>query len=74
VRANPIPAAAIVAGGPVVEAILIGAGVFRYTFASLGNIPEWLPLLYANAVPFAIRLAEAAIQASDSAPARERAR
>jgi hypothetical protein len=61
VRANPIPAAALIVAGSTVEAILIAAGVFRYTYASLGNIPLWLPLLYANAVPFAIRLAEAAL-------------
>lgn len=56
---NLIPAVALVVLGPAVEAILIAAGVFRYTHASLGNIPLWLPLLYANAVPFAIRLTEA---------------
>jgi hypothetical protein len=61
VRANPIPAIALVLAGSVVESVLIAADVFRYTDASLGNIPVWLPLLYANAVPFAIRLAEAAV-------------
>jgi hypothetical protein len=55
---NALPASALVVLGPAVEAILIAAGVFRYTHASLGNIPLWLPLLYANAVPFAIRLAD----------------
>jgi hypothetical protein len=68
-RANPVPAVAIVVAGPAVESILIASGVFRYTHASLGNIPLWLPLLYANAVPFAIRLTEAAM-----AIARRRAR
>jgi hypothetical protein len=57
---NALPAGALVVLGPAVEAILIAAGVFRYTHASLGNIPLWLPLLYANAVPFALRLTEAA--------------
>lgn len=60
VRANAIPAAALVVAGPVVEAILISAGVFSYETASLGNVPLWLPLLYANAVAFAVRLAETA--------------
>ena len=59
-RANPVPAAALVVAGPVVEAVLIAAHVFRYTHASLGNIPVWLPLLYACAVPFAVRLTETA--------------
>jgi hypothetical protein len=57
---NLLPAVALVLLGPAVEAILIATGVFGYTYASLGNIPLWLPLLYANAVPFAIRLTEAA--------------
>jgi hypothetical protein len=57
---NWLPGAALVVLGPGVEAVLIAAGVFRYTHASLGNIPLWLPLLYANAVPFAVRLTEAA--------------
>jgi hypothetical protein len=61
VRANPIPSIALVIAGPVVESVLIAAHVFRYTHASLGNIPLWLPLLYANAVPFAVRLAETAV-------------
>jgi len=61
VRANPLPAIALVISGPVVEAILVAAHVFRYTHASLGNIPIWLPLLYANAVPFAVRLTETAL-------------
>jgi hypothetical protein len=57
---NTLPTTALIVLGPAVEAILIAAGVFRYAHASLGNIPLWLPLLYANAVPFAIRLTEAA--------------
>ena len=61
VRATPIPAVALIVSGPVVESVLIAAHVFRYTHASLGNIPVWLPLLYANAVPFAVRLAETAL-------------
>jgi hypothetical protein len=57
---NRLPAAALVVLGPAVEAAVIAAGIFRYTHASLGSIPLWLPLLYANAVPFAIRLTESA--------------
>lgn len=64
-RANPIPAAALVVCGSVVETVLIAAGVFHYTHASLGNVPLWLPLLYANAVPFAVRLTEAAMNTSE---------
>jgi hypothetical protein len=60
-RANPLPAAALIVGGPVVESILIRAGLFQYAGASLGNVPVWLPLLYANAVPFAVRFAESAL-------------
>jgi hypothetical protein len=56
VRANPAPAIALVTGGSIVEIVLIALGVFDYSVASLGNIPVWLPLLYANAVPFAVRL------------------
>jgi hypothetical protein len=59
---NHIPALALVIAGPAVEAILIAAGVFRYTNATMGNIPLWLPLLYGNAVPFAIRLTEVALE------------
>ena len=59
--ANAVPAVALIISGPVVESILIAAHVFRYTHASLGNIPLWLPLLYANAVPFAVRLTETAL-------------
>jgi len=58
VRSNAVPAVALVVGGPVVETILVSAGVFRYTHASLGEVAVWLPLLYANAVPFAVRLTE----------------
>lgn len=61
VRANPLPAIGLIAGGPVVESILIATGFFAYAHASLGNVPLWLPLLYANAVPFAVRLAESAL-------------
>jgi Protein of unknown function (DUF2878) len=61
VRANPVPAVALVVAGPVVESILISANVFSYARASLGNFPIWLPLLYANAIPFAVRLAETAL-------------
>lgn len=61
VRASPLPAMALIAGGPAVESILIATGLFGYASASLGNIPWWLPLLYANAVPFAVRLAESAL-------------
>jgi hypothetical protein len=60
-RANALPAVALVVSGPAVEAILIHSHVFAYTHASLGNIPLWLPLLYANAVPFAVRLTETAM-------------
>jgi hypothetical protein len=59
---NQIPALALVVVGPAVEAILIASGLFGYTHASLGNIPLWLPLLYGNAVPFAIRLTEFALE------------
>ena len=59
VRANPIPSVALVVAGPVVETILVSAGVFRYTHASMGKVALWLPLLYANAIPFAVRLTEA---------------
>ena len=58
---NQIPALALVIIGPAVEAILIASGAFRYSYASMGNIPVWLPLLYGNAVPFAIRLTEVAL-------------
>jgi hypothetical protein len=61
VAANPIPAAGIVALGPLGEASLIAAGVFSYAEPQLGSIPVWLPLLWASAVPFAIRLTEAAL-------------
>ncbi len=61
VRANAAPAIALVTGGSIVEAVLIVFGVFDYSVASLGNIPVWLPLLYANAIPFAVRLTETAL-------------
>jgi len=61
-RGNAIPAAALVIAGPVVETSLIHAGLFHYTHASLGNVALWLPLLYANAVPFGVRLTEAAVE------------
>lgn len=60
-RANHIAAAGLVVLGPAVEAVLIAAGLFRYTNASLGNVPVWLPLLYASAIPFAVRLTESAL-------------
>lgn len=60
VRPNMVAAAALMIAGPVVEAVLIEAGLFRYTRASLGSVALWLPLLYANAVPFALTLAGAA--------------
>ena len=63
--ANPIPSIALVIAGPAVESILIAAHVFRYTHASLENIPLWLPLLYANAVPFAVRLAESTLSSGE---------
>jgi len=63
-RPNMVPAVALVVLGSATEAILIASGVFRYTHASLGNIPLWLPLLYANAIPFAVALTEAAIEES----------
>jgi hypothetical protein len=59
---GPLPAAALVVGGPLVETILVASGVFRYTHASLGKVALWLPLLYANAIPFAFRLSEAALR------------
>ena len=61
-RPNIVPAVALVVLGSTTEAILIAAGVFRYTYASLGNIPLWLPLLYANAIPFAVALTEASLE------------
>ena len=61
VPANLLPALALVVLGPLVETILVSAGVFSYTHASLGKVAIWLPLLYANAVPFAIRLTETAL-------------
>jgi hypothetical protein len=59
---NQVPALALVIVGPAVEAILIASGVFHYTDATMGNIPLWLPLLYGNAVPLAIRLTEVALE------------
>lgn len=64
VRANPAPALALVIGGTVVETVLIALGVFDYSVASLGHVPVWLPLLYANAVPFGVRLTETALWSS----------
>lgn len=64
VRANRIPAAGLVVLGPSVESILIASGVFRYSNATLGNVPVWLPLLYANAIPFAVRLSESTLAMS----------
>ena len=61
VRANPVPAIALVVGGTVVETVLIALGVFDYSVASLGHVPVWLPLLYANAFPFGVRLTETAL-------------
>ena len=61
-RPNIVPAVALVVLGSATEAVLIASGVFGYTHASLGNIPLWLPLLYANAIPFAVALTEAAIE------------
>ncbi|MFY9587340.1 MAG: hypothetical protein WAT66_07800 [Actinomycetota bacterium] len=61
VRANPAPAIALITGGTIVETVLIALGVFDYSVASLGNVPVWLPLLYANAIPFAVRLTETAL-------------
>jgi hypothetical protein len=59
---NQIPALALVIAGPAVEAILISSGVFDYTYATMGPIPLWLPALYANAIPFAIRLTEMTLE------------
>jgi hypothetical protein len=61
-RPNIVPAVALVVLGSTTEAILIACGVFRYTYASLGSIPLWLPLLYANAIPFAVALTEASLE------------
>lgn len=62
VRRNPLPAALLVAGGPAIEAVLSGAGLFSYTRPQLLGIPAWLPLLYLHAVPFAVRLTETALR------------
>jgi len=59
--ASPAPAIALVAGGTIVETVLIALGVFDYSVASLGHVPVWLPLLYANAFPFGVRLTETAL-------------
>lgn len=61
VAANPVPALLLVTVGPLVEAVLIAGDLFRYSPATLGEIPLWLPLLYAGAVPFAVRLGETAL-------------
>ena len=61
--ANMVPALALVALGPLVESMLIAAGVFEYSTSQLGPIPAWLPLLYVNIVPFVVRAAEAAVTA-----------
>ena len=62
VRRNPAPAALLVAGGPLLEAILSGADLFSYATSDFLGLPAWLPLLYLHAVPFAIRLTETALQ------------
>jgi hypothetical protein len=58
--ANMVPAAMLVIGGPVMEASLSAAGLFAYASPDIAGVPLWLPLLYMNAVPFAVRTIEAA--------------
>lgn len=70
VRANPVPSVALVIGGTLVETALISLDVFDYSVASLGHVPVWLPLLYANAIPFGVRLTETALWFSRSAERR----
>jgi hypothetical protein len=70
VRRIPLPAIALVSGGVIVETILIAAGIFDYANASLGKVAVWLPLLYANAVPFGVRLTETALWVSRAAERR----
>jgi hypothetical protein len=60
VRANAWPATGLMLGGPLIEAWLVAAGLFRY--ARTSTIPVWLPLLYAHGVPLALRGAELAVR------------
>jgi hypothetical protein len=68
VRRNPIPAAMLVVGGPLLEAALSAADLFSYTTTQFLGLPAWLPFLYVHAVPFAIRLTETALQHFGAAP------
>lgn len=65
-RRNLLPAVALVAGGCIVETVLTRLEVFSYDTASLGTIAVWLPLLYATAVPFGLRMTETALWFSRS--------
>ncbi len=67
---NRLPAIALVVGGAAVESVLIALDIFAYANASLGSIPVWLPLLYANAVPFGVRMTETALWFSRAAERR----
>jgi hypothetical protein len=63
VSANLVPVLALIVLGPIAEAMLSASGVFEYSTTQLGPLPAWLPLLYLNVVPFAVRGAEAALRA-----------
>lgn len=62
-RANPLPALALLVLGPLTEAMVSASGLFAYEQRQLGNLPAWLPLLYLNLIPFVSRAAEATLRA-----------
>lgn len=53
-RQNVVPALALVAGGPALEAALSASGVFAYARPDFVRIPLWLPVLYMHAVPLIV--------------------
>lgn len=71
--ANPGPAIALVAGGPLAEGLVSASGLFSYTETDFAGVPIWLPLVYMHAVPFFVRGMEALLWVTrrPAEPARE---
>lgn len=62
IMASPIPALALLVGGPLYEAVLVNSGQYEYRTQELGPLPIWLPLLWAHSLMFIARLTEALLQ------------